>query len=66
MSMVPLSNSTSLHCFVVFVSDLVQGCGVEQAGVGGQGIVAAGIEVAVVPPGTWAASVVDLSGTCPL
>ncbi|EPY78678.1 hypothetical protein CB1_001028004 [Camelus ferus] len=42
-------------------SDLGQGCGVEQAGAGGQGVVAAGTEVSVLPPEIWAASLEDLS-----
>ena len=43
----------------------MQGCGVEQAGAGGRGIVAAGIEMAVLPPTIWAASVADLPQDLP-
>ena len=46
-----------IHFSVVFVPDLVQGCGVEEAGVADQVIVAAGTEVAALLPETWAASV---------
>ena len=47
----------------MFIPDLVQGCGVEQAGAGtgGWGTVATRIEVTVLPRKIQAASVADLS-----
>ena len=50
---------------VVFIPDLVPGCGVERAGAGGQGAVAAGIEVVVLLSGTWTASVTGHSEDLP-
>nr|XP_031535667.1 uncharacterized protein LOC116281347 [Vicugna pacos] len=49
----------------VSIRDLGQCCGVERAGAGagawGQGVVAAGTEVSVLPPEIWAASLENLS-----
>lgn len=52
-----------IHCSVVFIPDLVQGCGVEQtgAGTGGWGAVATRIEMTVLPPKIRAASGADPS-----
>ena len=52
-----------IHFSVVFIPDLVQGCGVEQAGAGtrGWGTVATRIEMTVLPRKIRAASVADLS-----
>ena len=51
----------------MLLPDLVQGCGVEWAGAGSwgvKGVVAAGIEVAVLLPEIWAAAVTDFSWAC--